>query len=193
MIELNSIDIITVIKGIKQWKYFNNWWKFVKIGINCWRNGTVWFLCSRPSAIHSIHFILLFENEKNDWIDECCGHWLPKRMYWMKKKWNFFGMKTFSRREGSSIVFFFFSLIWFMNQMKKKRRENNWRRMDWLGCLSLWGVMGGLPANAPQRRRRQQHQPIFFCFFKERKTSSAVDWNGMKATNEINGMTLEWN
>ena len=50
--------------------------------------------------------------------------------------------------------------------------------MDWLGCLSLWGVMAAASGNAPQRRRRQQHQPIFFCFFKERMKGSAVAFGG---------------
>ena len=109
--------IITVIKGIKQWKYFNNWWKFVKIGINCWRNGTVWFLCSgsNPSTL----FISLWEWEmKWSWWN-CC--FAAGSVIWKSLIFNEAGAGE------QAILLLFFSInsqIWRIDE--EKRRMSEW-------------------------------------------------------------------
>ena len=65
-------------------------------------------------------------------------------------------------------------------QLTKKRSElTRKEQKKWLikliGLFSfcLW-VMGCSAANAPQRKREQQHQSTFFCFFKERLMNSLL-------------------
>ena len=96
--------------------------------------------------------------------------------------------------------------IWFISSLMnwsnwEKRRRLSWMR--WMGCLVLWGVMGGAPANAPQRESKQQHHPSIPIQQKQSKRAKwkpiqpliqlLMEWKKrMKSMIEWAGWLVEW-